>query len=63
MSFGSDLTPCLNDPQTLSRRRVSVQKQHVFHQNTSKGPAETSNLYSVHPFPNVGGGLGLILAL
>ena len=36
---------------------------HLFHQNILQGPVETSNLHSVHPFPNAGGGLGLTPAL
>ena len=36
---------------------------HLFHQNILQGSVETSNLHSVHPFPNAGGELGLTLAL
>ena len=35
----------------------------LFHQNILQGPVETLNLHSVHPFPNVGGGLDLTTVL
>ena len=61
MSVGSDLTPCLNDPWTLCGRQVSMFKNDT--PNILQGSVETSNLHSVHPFPNAGGDLGLTLAL
>ena len=64
MSVGKDLTPCLNDLWTLCGRQVSLFKTtHLFNQNILQGSVETSNLHSVHPFPNAGGDLGLTLAL
>ena len=38
-------------------------KTHLFHQIVLEGPVESSNLHLVHPFPNVGGSLGLTPAL
>ena len=38
-------------------------RTHLFRQHILQGPVETSNLHSVHPFPNVGEGSHLTPAL